>query len=309
MSIFMQSNVGQDTCSKDLAGKQAQALPYLHDDERVQHNVKLGRGRHMYKYLGPDCFECTSSSILERRIITQTAQFLPNLNILVYSTSLCNMKTSFVTGAMVAAAAAAPSAPKQCPSVPRNANFDDLTPLPLVAATPVPTPYMGLLFQAVDFFTTSNPGFLPGIAPHSGKNFGGIGLQSQLRGTPMLTTNYPSSNIQSLQLESFYFACVVQAANSATAVPTACNIYVTGYTGNDNTVSASKQVCAQSYSYNPTTALAVQQMAFGKFDDCAKKDLQFATIQFNLPGGSTALGPLSALVIDDVKYSTKAKSC
>jgi hypothetical protein len=136
-----------------------------------------------------------------------------------------------------------------------------------------------------------------------------INVVTQLSGTPMLTTNYASSNIESFQLESFYYGCVLQLANGATAVPIAFNINITGYKGSDNTVSASQQVCSQSYSYNPTSMLGLQQQAFGRFDDCAHKDIQFAVIQFDLQGGLSAADALSGLVIDDVKFSTKAKSC
>jgi hypothetical protein len=39
------------------------------------------------------------------------------------------------------------------------------------------------------------------------------------------------------------------------------------------------------------------------------KDLSFATIQFSPPGGVSATDALTALIIDDVKYSTKSKDC
>jgi hypothetical protein len=219
------------------------------------------------------------------------------------------MKTSFALSAIAAVAAAVPTGSKQCPAVSQNANFDDLSPA-LLAFTPIPTPYKNLLYQGITYSTVlSTGGLLPGVAPHSGTNYAGIGLQSMLGGTPMLTTNYPSSNIESFQLQSFYFGCIVQLSNGATAVPAECNINVTGYKGNDNTVSASKQVCSQTYSYNPTTILGLQQQAFGKFDDCAHKDIQFAVIQFSLPGGFSAANPLTAVLLDDIKYTTKAKSC
>lgn len=120
----------------------------------------------------------------------------------------------------------------------------------------------------------------------------------------MLTTYYPNSKVQRFDLESFYFGCVVQLANGATAVPNACNIQVTGYQGSDNSVANAKQVCAQQFSYNPSTALGPQQQAFsGKVKKCFK-DLQFATVTFELPGGQAALQTLAGLTLDDVKYTT-----
>jgi hypothetical protein len=227
------------------------------------------------------------------------------------------MKTSFAISAIAAVAAAVPtgSKPKTCPAVSQNANFDDLTGVAGLIFNPIPTPYKGLLFQGAQYTTIvrTSPvlgtGLVPGVVPHSGTNYAGINVASQLAGTPMLTTNYASSNVESFRLESFYFGCVVQLANGATAVPTDCNINVTGYKGSDNTISASEQVCSQSYSYHPTTALGLQQQAFGRFDDCANKDIQFAVIQFDLEGGMSAVDALSALLLDDVKFSTKAKTC
>lgn len=219
------------------------------------------------------------------------------------------MKTSFTFGALAVVAAAVPTGSKQCPAKLQDANFDDLTSLPGDALNPIPTPYKGLYYQGISFTTVVRTGLLPGVLPHSGNNYGAIGLPTMLQGSPMITTNYADSNIASFQLESFYFGCAVQTATGVTALPTACTINVTGYKGNDNTVADSQQVCSQTYSYDPTTMLGVQQQAFGTFDDCAHQDLQFATISFNLPGGLSAASPLSALVIDDVKYTTKAKSC
>jgi len=222
------------------------------------------------------------------------------------------MKSTFAVAALASVAAAIPTHPQTCPRTSQNANFDDLEGgLPGSIVNPIPTPYKGLLFQGITYTTVINTGtgLQPGIAPHSGANYGAINVLSQLQGTPMITANYPESKISSFQLESFYYACVVQLATGAAAIPTECNINVTGYQGSDNAVAASKQVCSQSYNYNPTTPLAVQQQTFGKFNDCWGKDLQFAVIQFDLTGGISALDALSALVIDDVKFSTVAKDC
>lgn len=220
------------------------------------------------------------------------------------------MKTVLILSAIVAAVAAVPVDPKQCPSVQQNANFDDLLQIPGSVLNPIPVPYKGLFFQGATYATVISTGLLPAIPPHSGKNYAAVGVASEtLGGTAMLTTNYPSSNTTSFQLQSFYFGCVLQALNGATAAPAACNINISGYKGSDNTVSASQQVCSQSYSYNPTTSLGVQQQAFGQFDDCAGKDIQFAVIQFSFVGGMSAANPLAGLVLDDIKYLIKTKSC
>lgn len=124
----------------------------------------------------------------------------------------------------------------------------------------------------------------------------------------MLTTNFPNSNTASFSLDSFYFGCTTQLANGATALPAACNVQITGYRGSDNSVSNAKQVCSRQFQYNPSTNLGVQQMAFsGQVSQC--KDIQFAIVTFTPPGGAAATSPLLGLLIDDVKYSTKAKKC
>lgn len=124
----------------------------------------------------------------------------------------------------------------------------------------------------------------------------------------MLTTNYPWSNIESFRLESCYYGCTLQGTG-AFAIRIQCIINVTGYNGSDNTLASSTQVCSQTYQYNPSTPFALQQQALGKFDDCKDKDLQFATIAFVLPGGLSVLNPALVMLVDDLKYSTKAKSC
>ena len=124
----------------------------------------------------------------------------------------------------------------------------------------------------------------------------------------MLTTNYPNSKIDSFTLQNFYFGCTTQLANGATALPAACNVQIIGYRGSDNSVSNAKQVCSQQFQYNPSTNLGVQQMAYsGAVKNC--KDIDFAIVTFTPPGGQALTAPLIGFLIDDVKYTTKAKKC
>lgn len=130
---------------------------------------------------------------------------------------------------------------------------------------------------------------------------------TQLQGTPTLTTYYPGSTIDSFDLESFYFGCVVQLGQGAAALPQACNVQITGYKGSDNSVSNAKQVCSQQFQYAPTTSLATVEQAFSGPVSKSCKNLDFAIITFSLEGGSAALQSLAALVIDDLKYTTCSK--
>ncbi|KAI5362756.1 hypothetical protein Slin14017_G064370 [Septoria linicola] len=189
------------------------------------------------------------------------------------------------------------------------ANFDDLTGIPGSIVNDIPTPYKGLDYVGIGFTTviSTGTGLQPGISPHSGLNYAAINLLTQQQGTPTLTTYYPGSNIDSFDLESFYFGCVVQLATGAAAVPTACNVQITGYKGSDNSVSNAKQVCSQQFQYNPTTAIATVEQAFSGPVSKNCKNLDFAIVTFSLEGGSAALQSLGALVLDDIKYSTCSK--
>ncbi|KAF3034516.1 hypothetical protein E8E12_005860 [Didymella heteroderae] len=226
------------------------------------------------------------------------------------------MKFALISCTFVIFTAAVPTTSKVCPRVQHNANFDDLGGLPIIPANGIPMPYEGLFFQGIQFTQVLRPidlenplltpllsGIrLPGVEPHSGDNYARIGLTTEVGGTATLTTNYPSSNIESFQLQDFYYGCTVQGTG-ATAIPTECVINFTGYKGSDNTVASSTQVCSQSYQYNPSTQLATQQQAFGKFDKCKDKDIQFAVITYGLPGGLRILDATLVMLMDDLSYS------
>ena len=123
-----------------------------------------------------------------------------------------------------------------------------------------------------------------------------------MSGTTMITTNFPNSNTTAFALESFYFGCSLDL-NGATAAPTACNVEVTTYRGNDNQVSAASQVCSQQFQYNPSTNTGVQQQAFsGPLKDCFGLDAQFAIVTFSLQGGMATLNADLLLLLDDVKH-------
>lgn len=165
----------------------------------------------------------------------------------------------------------------------------------------------------------------PGIAAHSGKNYAGSALGGGLTGgTQMMTVNYANNNgkVKEFTPESFYFGCALNAANDAADPPQPCAVIFTGYKGKDvslppgaaghhsstmlnpkqNTVAASKMVCAQTFQYDPTTITGPQQMAFsGKIkEEC--KSITHGTFSFT-PTNGLPTGSLIGLAIDDVKYS------
>ena len=119
----------------------------------------------------------------------------------------------------------------------------------------------------------------------------------------MLTTNFPDSNTTSFTLSSFHFGCGIRSGTTAAALPTACQVSVTGYEGNDNQVSNAFQVCSQQFQYSPSTMLGAQQLAFTSPVDPCFKDIQFAIVQFSLPGGTAVANSVSGLILDDLNYS------
>ncbi|THY27970.1 hypothetical protein D6D01_04070 [Aureobasidium pullulans] len=180
--------------------------------------------------------------------------------------------------ALAAIVAAVPTFKQpSCPAASQNANEGD--------------GLKGLYFQAVDFATVIQTGLLPGPVPHSGSNYAFANLVSELQATPMITTNYQDSETKSFDLKDFYFSC-------------ACNVEVTGYQGRDNSVSNAKQVCSQQFHFNPSSALAVQQLAYsGPAKGC--EDIQFAVFTLSVPGAGAAVNTLNGLVIDDVRVNTR----
>ena len=185
----------------------------------------------------------------------------------------------------------------------------------------MPMPYMGLYYQGFDYTTVIRSGFGTGVLPQSGnkyasaifhsptftltkRSYAGANVVTEKDGTPMLTVFYPSSTVKSFDISSFYYGCALNVGQGAAAVPNACNIAVTGYTGPDNSVSSAKQVCAQQFQYNPSTSIGAQQQAFsGSLKSCFK-NIQFAIVTFTPPGGQSALSADLALVRDDIKYMT-----
>lgn len=168
---------------------------------------------------------------------------------------------------------------------------------------------------------------IPGVPPHSGtkldppyslgvpvtlhrtdlfsRSYAASGVVSEMTtGTPMLTVNYPASLVTSFDLKSFYFACVSNLANGATALPAQCLISVTGYKGSDNTIASTYEVCSQQFQYSPSTITGSQQMAFSQPVDSCFTGIQYAVITYTPPGGLSATSPDLALLTDDVMYTT-----
>ena len=141
------------------------------------------------------------------------------------------------------------------------------------------------------------------MPPHSGSKdaFSDV-RETTTAGSAEWTVNYSGSTVKSFSPYSFYYGCTLSLDNGATALPTACNIAITGFAKGDDTTST-VQVAAQEFSYNPSTDTGIQQTTQGVFDP-AFKDLEFVLIQYTLPGGLAGANPDLAFIIDDVVFTT-----
>lgn len=227
-------------------------------------------------------------------------EYLSQTTSLDFTTMLSLISAAAAIGMLTSTGAATPT----CKNT-QVANFDDLTGIPGTILNPIPVPYKGLQYQGFTFANTiSTGGLLPGVAPKSTPNYAiSNAVTESTQGTAMLTTNYIDGPTgATFDLKSFYYGCVVQLLNGATAVPTQCTISIAGYQGNDNTIANSKQVCAQAFQYNPTSALGLQNSAFTGPIDPECKDLNFVQVQYTLPGGLSAADATLGITIDDVVY-------
>ncbi|MCJ1330331.1 hypothetical protein MMC10_007014 [Thelotrema lepadinum] len=135
---------------------------------------------------------------------------------------------------LLALALAAPNnhpQPKTCknPSA-QTANFDDLTGLPALQVNPIPVPYNGLDFQGFVFLEVIKTGILPGAIPHSGMNYAvSNALTTTTGGSAEWTVNYSDSKVKSFSPSSFYYGCSIDLQNGAAALPTHCNVAITGF--------------------------------------------------------------------------------
>lgn len=179
--------------------------------------------------------------------------------------------------------------------------YDDIATTP-VLAPPVPVPYRYLYHQAfVAGLVTPNPP-PSGLIPHDGNNYAVTGLNNQqTQGTPMLSVNYPMSNVSAFDLFSFFFGCKTFAASTAAPLP--CTVTITGYTGSDNTVASSHMVAAQTVQYNPTTLTGAQQLAYFEVSSLFRGEgVRFVTFQYTV-NNTPVLQSGTSLVIDTVKYT------
>ena len=119
----------------------------------------------------------------------------------------------------------------------------------------------------------------------------------------MMTTNYKNTNTSTFALESLYYAIILEVpAQAATALNMEGYLDITVYHGPDNSDNDAYEVCSQQLTYDPTTLLGVQQMAFADQLDSCFTDLTHVIFTYSFEGGEQLLNPLIGLLLDDIKY-------
>ena len=93
------------------------------------------------------------------------------------------------------------------------------------------------------------------------------------------------TNVSEFVLSSFSLPCVASASSQSLTAPNVpCPIDIAGYQGNDNQVSATRQLCSQQFQYQPSNMVGPVQMASsGQVLSCSA-DIQFLLVQYSLPG-------------------------
>lgn len=133
-------------------------------------------------------------------------------------------------------------------------------------ANTIPVPYLGMYYQSFHPNTLQVNPPVSGLQPNTGNTDIFTNAQTQqTEGMAMFTTNYPMSTVAAFTPSSLYLGCVADTGNGEASTPQACTCTFTGYRGSDNTVANSMQIAAQTFQYNPTTNVGVQQESYFQF--------------------------------------------
>lgn len=221
--------------------------------------------------------------------------------------------SSFFTAAFATIAAASPVSEKRSAfSSQQLAKFDNLPSVPAISelspvgtySKPQPDPQepprsptlltpklVGLVYNSFNVLQQGVLGIITtGIKPQSGLNVAANGItDSVLRGGPAIS---PAKGYKSFDLQSLYFACVVNSVESAAGVPQQCTIAFTAYKP-----GSSKPFETINKQFNPTNPL-LSKMVKAEFPRSWTKlaRVDVATVQ------ATTTSTLSGLLIDNVSY-------
>lgn len=171
------------------------------------------------------------------------------------------------------------------------ARFENHEGLPLVAASPVGI-YLDVFWQGMALTQTISSVVLSGVKPNTPSNYASYsktGVATLKEGQPSMTTEYQDSTIDHLDLDSFYYGCVLSTKVSLFGKPKACTVSIEGYADGEG----KKLVEKQSFEFKPTGGLVSEMMK-------AKVNAKFKglkRVDFFVDG------LLTAALIDTVNYT------
>lgn len=192
----------------------------------------------------------------------------------------------------LATLASAKAVPKYGYGTPELATFDDIKALPGASELSPIGVYKGLQYRSLDTLVQGLLGqTITGVVPHSGDQVAANGVTDNLL-TGSGPAFIPAAGNKALDLESLYFGCVVNSAESVVGVPTECTVAFTAY-------EVGQTVAYQTINqqFNPENLLRSEmtKVVFPK-TWCKMGKIEIAVVQ------AAATSALTGLLIDDVKY-------
>lgn len=195
--------------------------------------------------------------------------------------------------------------------------FDDLAAVPDGLTTVpgqggIPVPYKELSWEAFGV-ATSTP-VLGSLGFHSPPQCAITSAKMQLTSgkSPAITTTYPSSKVQSFDLNALYIGCTVNTMGNLN-LPTSCTAQVTGYRLNPANPSICDTVGPETVTFNPPTVAGTGGLTLETKANMTqhKFPLTFHTLKnVTIELVSVATTPeLATLFFDDVTYTTHSICC
>ncbi|CZT19415.1 uncharacterized protein RCC_05266 [Ramularia collo-cygni] len=199
------------------------------------------------------------------------------------SVTLTKTATKTATKTTTATVTQTAKATPSCTSI--TANFDDvsLELLNLVSVTQLGL-YKGIDYSSLSLVGLGDPPLL-GLSAHSGSQGAGFGPVNLLtQGKPFLYAN----GVDYVDLQSFYFGCVLADSTSIVSVPTSCSITVAGFRNG-------AQVATQDFSFAPDSLLASEM-------HLATLSAAFTNLDYVSVINQGILSVLELVAFDDVSY-------
>lgn len=173
------------------------------------------------------------------------------------------------------------------------ATFDDIQALPALSELSPIGVYKGLEYRALDTLIQGLLGqTITGVVPHSGDQVAANGVTDNLL-TGSGPALIPADGNKALDLESLYFGCVVNSAETAAGVPSECTVAFTAYLPGQ--AVAYETINQQFNPKNPLRADMTKAVFPKTWVKMGK--IEIAVVQ------ALATSTLTGLLLDDVKYT------